>query len=478
MKRSSLVVLALAVVAVVVVGYRALRSTPSAPSQPQPPMKNVVLIVLDTVRADRLGCYGSDLGLTPQIDEFARSAVRFDRAFSHAPWTLPSVASLLTSRHPRQHGAGGYLPNFQILPAEAVTVAEVFQRAGATTHAIVNVLFLTEKLQMTQGFDTVDADAPNTNLQVRRAGATTDAALRWIDQHGPRGFLLLIHYFDPHLIYDPPPPFRQRFAAPRDRSSTDYLFGTRRDMVALRAGRAAGLDLPRIARLERLYNGEVAYVDAQVGRLLEGISQRGLDANTIVLVTADHGEEFLDHGGFEHGHTHYDELLHVPLLIRAPNVQAPATVHTTVRQIDVAPTLCELAGIEADPAFVGQSLVPLLQGRQEPHRPVLSEGNFWGPRREAWRQGGMKLVRSFAPAETHLFDLRTDPAEKINLAQQAPEQRNRMLDELKLVLRAMSTEAVTTQAPILTQDEIEHLRSLGYIAFPAEPDQANEPPTH
>jgi len=474
LKRGGVVVVIVLVGIVLALGYRSLRS--ESPSEPEsrPPARKVILIVLDTVRADRLGCYGNALGLTPNIDEFARGAVRFEQAFAHAPWTLPSIASLLTSQHPRQHGAGGQLPQFQMLPPEAVTLGEVFQRAGVATHAIVNVLFLTERLGMTQGFDTVDADAPATNVKVRRAEPTTDAALAWLEQHGDGPFLLMVHYFDAHLVYDPPAVFRERFADERDRDSTGYLFGTIREMNALRAGRLR-LDRGRVERLKKLYNGEVAYVDAEVGRLLEGISQQGLDDETVVVITADHGEEFFEHGGFEHGHTHFDELLHVPLLMRAPNVKTRATVSTTVRQIDVAPTLCELTGVEADPDFVGQSLMPLMQGREEDDRPVLSEGNFWGWRREAWREGGMKLIRSFAPAEVQLFDVRNDPGELIDLAERAPEQRDRMVEEVKLVIRAMATEAVTSKSPVLTQEEIEHLASLGYLQLPEEEDDAEQP---
>jgi arylsulfatase A-like enzyme len=454
--------------------YWALRGTPVTRSEPgqHRPVPNTIMLVLDTVRADRLGCYGSELGITPNIDRWARHAVRFDRAFSHAPWTLPSVASLLTSRYPVQHGAGGHVPDFRVLAQQAVTLAEVFQRAGTATHAIVNVLFLTETAGMTQGFDTVDADAPETNLEVRRAGPTTDAALSWIDRHRERPFFLLVHYFDAHLIYDPPAPYRERFADVRDRLTTDHLFGTRGDMMGLRTG-GARLDRTLVARLERLYNGEVAYLDAEIGRLLAGVSERGLDDNTVVVLTADHGEEFLEHDGFEHGHTHHDELLHVPLLIRAPGIGAPASVSATVRQVDVAPTLCELTGVEPDRAFVGQSLVPLLEGRGGTDRPVLSQGNFWGQPSDAWRQGGMKLIRSFETGDIQLFDLRSDPGERIDLADRAPQQRERMLNELKLVLLAIETDAVTGENAVLTQQEIDHLTSLGYLV---NDDASDKPP--
>ncbi len=432
--------------------------------------KNVIFIVLDTVRADRLGCYSNSSDLTPEIDRFAKDAVLFENAFSHAPWTLPSIASLFTSRYPAQHGAGGSLGKFKILQNDAVTLAEVFQRAGVVTGAIVNVFLLSEKFGMTQGFETVDAYVTGNNIDVRRAGPTTSAALRWIDQHKNKPFFLFVHYFDPHLIYNPPQPFRRRFADPQDCNTTDYIFGTVRDMVELRRNQTSPPP-DKIARLEKLYNGEIAYTDSEVGKLIDGISQRGLDKNTIIVITADHGEEFLDHGGFEHGHTLYDELLHIPLIVRAPAIttkkESPVKakrVPDTVRSIDVAPTLCELAGIPGDSAFIGQSLVPFLQGsHQQLSRPVLSQGNMWGPSGTAWRKDGLKLILQSSSPEVQLFNIRTDPQEQENLANQQPEHRDAMIADLRLILQTISNQRPGETAPVLTEDEIQRLRSLGYV---------------
>ena len=147
--------------------------------------RNVVLIILDTVRVDKLGCYGSTLGVTPRIDELAASGVRFERAYSHAPWTLPACASILTSLYPPQHSAGGHLPNLRKLPDAVRTLAECFQDAGSATAAVVNVDFLTESFGMTQGFQEVDFKVYPTNVQVRPAKPTTDAALSWLKSRGP-----------------------------------------------------------------------------------------------------------------------------------------------------------------------------------------------------------------------------------------------------------------------------------------------------
>lgn len=441
-------------------------------TQSSAPKKNVLLIGLDTVRADRFGCYGNPDGITPEIDKWTQGAVKFERAFAHAPWTLPSFASLFTSRYPGWHGAGGRLGAFRRLPDQAVTIAEVFKRAGSATGAIVNVDFLTETFGMTQGFDSVDADAPSSNVEVRRAGPTTDVALRWIDQHRDRPFFLFVHYFDPHLIYDPPQPFRGRFADPQDRDTDDPVFGTRADVVGLRSGRL-DLDPDKIARLEKLYDGEVAYVDAEVGRLLAGIADRGLEADTIVVITSDHGEEFHDHGGFEHGHTLYDELLHVPLIIRAPGWPATAAragapeagrvVASTVRHIDVAPTLCQLADISVAAAFAGKSLVPLMEGGPEDNRPLLSQGNFWGPSGDAWRKDRFKLIRQAASEATELYNLAADPKEQRDVAAENPELTRRMLDDLRLIKQTLGAQAAVGRRPTLSREQADRLRSLGYM---------------
>jgi len=265
----------------------------SRANEPTNPGRNVILIVVDTLRADRLGCYGNDLGMTPQIDSFARGAVRFENAFSHAPWTLSSIASLFTSQYPGRHQAGGRIGAFRPLREEAVTIAEIARTAGLATGAVVNVSFLTDRFGMTQGFETVDAPGTGFDVPNRRAGPTTDAALKLIDQMCGRSFFLFVHYFDPHALYDPPEPFRARFADPIGRDSDHPLFSNPYAVNLLRAGKITVSD-EQVLRLEKLHNGEVAYVDAEVGRLLAEVSKRGLDANTIVIITADHGEEFLD----------------------------------------------------------------------------------------------------------------------------------------------------------------------------------------
>ena len=437
-----------------------MRSRPAA-SEKEPTRLNVLLIVVDTLRADRLGCYGSDLGATPNIDALASQSVRFEHAYAHAPWTLPSFASLLTSLPPPRHGAGGQLGQFRPLAAGVRTVAECFEAAGYATGSVINVDFLGELFGTTRGFAETDFEAYADNTQVRNATRTTDAAVKWLSRPEKRPFCLMVHYFDPHLVYNPPAEYRKRFGAPEDQADPNWVFGSLEQIIAYRQGKIT-FDAPTIRRAEKLYNGEVAYTDHEVGRLLNELTGLGLANSTIVVFTADHGEEFLDHGGFEHGHTLYNELMHVPLCLRIPGGSLPGVIRTPVGLIDVAPTLCALTGIAPGPDFAGRNLVKLIDGTEPAARPVVMEGNFWGPPYRAWLYEGYKIIDG--PRDLNLFNLDADPGETSDLHRVEPERLRTMFDDLRLAFREMAAQAPGQTSPVqLSPQELARLRSLGYI---------------
>ncbi len=406
-----------------------------APTAPKP--RNVVLVIADTLRADRLSSQGGPAGLTPHLDALAAAGARFARANAHAPWTLPSIASLLTSLHPLEHGAGGRVPRFTALAEGVETLPDLLRRRGYASHAVVNVTFLDpEAFGVTRGFDQVDQVSFENNQDLRAATATTDAALAWLERAPrERPFLLLVHYFDPHAVYAPPSHYRKVWAEEQDKQSA-WTFGTREEMVALRAGRLP-LEPSVIERAARLYDGEVAYLDAEVGRLLAGLDARGLGADTVVAFTADHGEEFLEHGDFEHGHSLYEELLHVPLIVRAPGL-APAVVQDRVRLVDVAPTLCELLDIPPGAGFVGRSLLPLVRGEERGSRGVLAHGNFWRAPLTSFTEDDWKLIVEEGGA-ARLFHLAVDPGERRDLAAAEPARVAALRSRLAEVRAAMAT---------------------------------------
>jgi len=424
--------------------------------------RNVVLVITDTVRADKLGCYGNERGLTPCLDAFARSGVRFDQASSHAPWTLPSISTMLTGLHPAEHGAGGRLVDgqsrFTPLASTVTTLPAVFKGAGYDTHCIANVMFLHEQFAVTRDFDATDVDVPPDNIHMRDARRTTQAALRWVDAHGERPFFLLVHYFDPHAVYNPPGEFRERFALEADRRDTSWMFPTRPQMMALRDGKVPLPPVPLMRRAEALHEAEIAYMDDQIGSLLIGLSQRGLDDTTAVAITADHGEEFLEHGGFEHGHQLYQELTHVPLLLRAPDL-APAVVDRVVGHVDLAVTLCQLGGIAPDEQFLlaGRSLLDPTAGS----RPILAHGNMWAEPLTSYRVGDEKLIRR-GDGVHELYDLAADPGEQTDLAPTRAErvqELSTLLDAVQEVLhRGASGESVDVSPAVR-----ELLKAHGYI---------------
>jgi arylsulfatase A-like enzyme len=438
---------------------------PSAASRPSGP--NVLWIAVDTLRADKLGCYGGTGGLTPNIDALAAESLRFEHAYGAAPWTLPSFATMYTSQAPVQHGADGRMDKdwtlkINGLRSGARTVAECFHDAGYATASVINVDWLTKSFGMTQGFANVDFEVYTDNVHVRPAVRTTDAALKWLNERPAGPFFLLVHYFDPHLVYDPPSPFRERFAAPPDRQPSEKPFGTAKQILRYRQGKI-GLEPDMIRRSEKLYDGEVAYTDSEVGRLLAAVAEMGLADDTIVIFVADHGEEFYDHNGFEHGHTLYNELVHVPLMIRWPGHVAPGEVGATASLMDVAPTLCALSGVTPEPTFTGRDLLAL---RDEPvERPLLMHGNLWGPAHWGWLQDGYKLIRT-GDGQVLLFNIREDPHEQNNLATAEPERVQQMSEDMRLAYEAAVAGAQNAPADSgvnLTPEQLERLRSLGYV---------------
>ena len=423
------------------------------------PRPNILWIVVDTMRADRLG---GPKDLTPYMDRLGQRGVVFETAYAQAPWTLPSIGSMMTSMHPKEHGAGGRLGRFQSVRAGVPTAASVFAKAGYTTHAIVNVEFLRKKYGVTRDFQQVDVEAYNNNEEVRNATRTTDAALEYMQKAAEgQPFFLLLHYFDMHAVYDPPQPFRARYAAPQDQADGPgrTMFGTRDHLMALRAGRLE-LSPEWIDRAERLYDGEVAYTDAEIGRLLDQIDALGLSDNTLIVLCGDHGEEFLDHGGFEHGHTVYEELIHVPLIMAGPKIQGGQRISEAVRMIDILPTLCQWADVGGERTFVGESLMGFLRGEGGQARKVLSHGNMWGDPFTAWRDGDWKLILS-EDGNTELYRLPDDPGEQQDLSTSASQQKTRLAQDLRAMEAAMALLGRSEDVQ-LTDREREALKASGY----------------
>jgi choline-sulfatase len=433
----------------------------------RPSGENVIVILIDTLRRDALGCYGNPQQPTPRIDALAADGVRFENAISTSGWTLPAIASLFTGTWPTIHGAMGKgTAVYQIRPGLA-TAAEVFKRQGFNTLAVTNAAFVSPALGMDRGFDYYDHEDAY-NILLRRADKTVDAALDLIRKHrGERNFIF-VHIFDPHIDYDPPAGYRSRFTNGRDLPAPPLSMPACLELQ--QPGRRPPLPAD-IAYVKGVYLGEVGFVDEQVGRFIDELKRMKLYDRSTIVVTADHGEEFWDHGGFEHGHTLYDELTHIPLILKLPEGTRAAqpVVATQVRILDIMPTLFDLQRIAPPASFVGASLMPAVRGEPMQDLPAFCESTMYGPEKLAWRDGTHAYIYDLDPEATEkylLFDWRTDPREQVNLFARDPNLANRYHQELARFYEGIKREAAQlppTKILDMSPQQLESLRSLGYI---------------
>ena len=452
---------ALGILSLVALGLAACRSAPPTPT-------DVIVVVVDTLRADRLGRYGYGRGLTPVLDRLADRGVRFAHAYAPASWTMPSVASLFTSRLPLQHQVRDFDSR---LPDSEVTVAERLNAAGFANAGFTANWRLTADLGYAQGFPTWRGflNSPGSEKKAR-GEVLRAAALEWLDQKPAGGApaphrLLYLQYMEPHAPLEPPADLRARFAADVDPEEMARL---NKWALMLHPGREA-MTPEGAARLSALYDAEVAAVDAELGRLFEALEQRGVLEHALVIVTADHGEEILEHGTFGHGSNLFNTTVHVPLIVAGPGIPAGRVVEENVSLVDLAPTLLDVFGLPREARFEGRSLLPLLRGTAPatPAAPVdviMQLPHKGGDLDLRAHQGG--LVRG---AEKLLigvegvgerFDLATDPGEQhpVTLPDDAPLRQAYESAAAALAARQQPAEQKAT----VDEATKEKLRALGY----------------
>lgn len=361
-----------------------------SPGGPMGPWKSVILITIDTLRADRLGAYGYDKPTTPNLDALAATSARFERALVPTPRTTPSLASILTGRTPAAHKIRTLLG--QRLEQDEITLAERFSDAGFATGAIVSIPFFPNKMGFGQGFgeDFEDFDVGEDV----RADKLTDHALSWIDAHKNEPFFLWLHYRDPHAPYYPPARFREKLDPGYDGDLNTFHYWpvddegrplpgtTEAQRTEMKGKLKFGRELPSTETLRRakaLYDGEIAFTDEQVGRLITALDGHGLFDDTVLAVTADHGESLGEHDfWFDHGEFLYDDCLRVPLIVHAPSHAgqriAPRVIQAQVGVIDIAPTLLHLFGLPEVDNAQGVSFADVILGGPEPRdRDLLAE---------------------------------------------------------------------------------------------------------
>jgi len=402
----------------------------------QPPI-GIVVITLDTTRADRLSTYGFNDVSLPGLERLAREGVVFAQATTVAPLTLPAHTSLFTGLLPPNHGVRDNADN--ALSDAHTTLAELLHARGFRTGAFVSSIVLGPGRGLKQGFDRyqgvreVDGPAAGPEAWQRRANDVMDDAIGWLDTVGDSPFFLWTHLYDAHRPYDPPEPYRTTYG-------------------------------------HNLYVGEIAFADSQIGRLLQALDQRGLRDRTIVIVAGDHGESLGGHGERDHGVFVYEEVLRVPLIVRAPALR-PARVDEIVRLTDVMPTVLEMFDVPS-PATDGVSLVDLMNGRKnnlglEAYSESLYPQRLgWSPLR-ALRDGKFKLIDAPRP---ELYDVEDDPIEERNIY----DGRRALAEKMTARLAALARGHGSTSTPGAgVNPEVQaRLASLGYLGGAAKRESA------
>ncbi|MBL8860929.1 MAG: sulfatase [Planctomycetes bacterium] len=406
----------------------------------EPPRRpNVLILSIDTLRADHLGCYGYERPTSPRIDDFAAGAILFEEAHTTAPWTLPALASLHTGLTSSAHGCDRIETR---LDTEYVTLAEHLRDAGWDTALVACHVFLGSGYGLQQGFTHVDQHLITTAAELDQSVTSpgmTERGLRFLEAKAGAAdgvpWLLWLHYFDPHADYL----VHEGFHEP---------FGTAREIDC--------------------YDGEIAFTDHHIGRVLAALDALGLQQDTIVILVADHGEEFGEHGDFRHGTNLYQEVMRVPLILRAPGL-GPARIAEPVGITDVLPTLLELCGVPARRPMEGQSLLPLVRGEAGAPRELLLEVRWRdGQDLRGLRHGAWKYCeyRQRGQGPDLLFDLAHDPRERHdrNRDDRAWTEAQRLvLDHALDRARALSFDYPRPQVAAPSPADAGQLERLGYV---------------
>ena len=418
--RAALVVTVLALAALAAAAYWLLR----------PRRTSLLVVTIDTLRADHVGAYGDAAAETPHLDRLAARGARFARAQSAVPLTGPSHATLFTGTYPPVHGVRDNV-TFSLGSAHP-TLAALLKARGYHTAAFVAAYPVAADFGFAQGFDEFHEDLHESPLPgqgaERPGNEVADQFIAWLERAAPGPFFAWVHLYDPHAPYAPPPPYRERFAG-------------------------------------RPYDGEIAFADAQVGRLLEALARTGRDRDTLVVALADHGESLGEHGEKTHALLVHEATQHVPLILAGPRV-SPRVVEDRVGTVDVLPTVLHLLGIEPPGGLAGRDLRPALEGRPLPREPLYCESVFgrlncrWAPLR-GLTDGDWKLVRG---TTSELFDLGSDPSESLDRSRAEPDRLARLEGILAAAVQRMAPGGDSARPVAISPEQEERLRSLGYAA--------------
>jgi arylsulfatase A-like enzyme len=433
--------------------------------------RNVLLISLDTLRPDHLGCYGHARETSPTIDALAAEGVRFAQALSPAPWTLPSHASMFTGLYPSHHGVKDYTHR---LPEGVLTLAEILAQQGFQTGAVVNTWNIANpSFEIFQGIAPADVhyvreSVPGPGGSQRIANTGPEVAARaqaWLAARDrARPFFLFAHFYDAHTDFTPDEEYRRRFVSPYPAGRLD---GSTGQLYALR-DRGVRLGADDLRHLRELYEAEIRQLDDVLAGFLAFLDEQGLSDETLIVLTSDHGEEFQEHGGLLHGRTQFEELLRVPLILAGPGVPRGVVVEQPVGLIDLLPTILGRLELALPSGIDGLDLAPTWSGTDLAQRPFFGEadhnnvvdGKSVIDIKRMVRLGHEKLHLDRHTGREALYDLARDPLEQRDLASSAPE-RAAALREL-LTRFGQGARGAEASGKQLSGEELQLLQQLGY----------------
>ncbi|MCI0604243.1 sulfatase-like hydrolase/transferase [bacterium] len=432
---------------------------------------NVILISVDSLRADHLSCYGYRRETSPNVDSLAREGTLFTRALSVTSWTLPAHLSMLTSLAPEALGVVG---THDQLDPQRITLAEILRKNGYATAGFVSAPFLYSDFGYNQGFDhyddfTVKFDAKNIREanKIAHRGITspalTAAIHKWLSNNHERKFFLFLHYWDVHYDYSPPPPFDKMFDPKYNGTINGRNFH-------LNPKIKTGMKQRDLAHILALYDGEIAYTDFHIGELITTLKRLNVFDDSLIIFTADHGDEFLEHGGKGHRRTLYDEVLRVPLIIKFPSGAEFAkgkVVDTPASILDIMPTILKYLGLKVPIESDGDELLSALNG----HRTNSNRSLFASLRYDLYavQSGNTKFIANLESFQKELYDLTNDPQEQNNLLHEG--NQNKIEEHQRILLNWLNKERQKYRSLPrnqmdtfeMSEEMKEQLRSLGYI---------------
>lgn len=416
--------------------------------------QNVILILVDTLRADHLSCYGYERKTTPNIDEFAKDSIVFKNAFSTSPWTTASIGSMLTSQYPRSLGITS---EPVVLNDKFVTLAELFKEEDYMTMGIVSCTYVSSSLGFNQGFDGYD-EAEAIDREHISSPTVTKKVISFLEQHKDDQFFLFVHYFDPHIEY---------FVHDKYNYYPEYKGPVKSGLlVAKFLQMVPDMTADDIRFVIAAYDSEISFTDEHIGKVFNKLKELGLYDNALIIFTGDHGEEFLEREdrGWNHERV-FNTVIHVPWIIKLPGNKRKEIIDENVSMINLMPTIAYLANLNIPNDYLYEGKVVDIDNKESwEHEDIFSETKRFNDMQSIIKNG-KKLIKDIKSKKDMLFDLVDDFAEKIDISQ---EYKGLSIELNSLLVRwdahiKMRNKEFKAEKPNFTQEQINNLKSLGYI---------------